>query len=200
MPVSSKSIGTLQLTWKLPRHWSYALSMLTWNLREAAITAQVMHNRLSAGAIIQGWGSRNTRPVISTKILQLCSFPTVLLLNTCIFMPSWGLPGKYSSLLSLPLHPTGRVCNVLYGATSGNMGLSPHHHSQEIGNPGYPFLEHCFNVIGLSLKMPSAQLSDSLKKTGVQPTWAAVWKGKIFLTWNKNQTYRQGEKASFWSL
>lgn len=180
MPVSSKSIGTLQLTWKLPRHWSYALSMLTWNLREAAITAQVMHNRLSAGAIIQGWGSRNTRPVISTKILQLCSFPTVLLLNTCIFMPSWGLPGKYSSILSLPLHPTGRVCNVLYGATSGNMGLSPHHHSQEIGNPGYPFLEHCFNVIGLSLKCHQHSYQTALKRQEYSPLGQLCGKAKYF--------------------
>lgn len=119
MPVSSKSIGTLQLTWKLPRHWSYALSMLTWSFRQAAITAQVMHSRLSAGAIIQGWRNRNTGPVIWTEILHSCSFFIVLLLNMC--MPSWGLPAKYSYLLSLPLHPRWRVCNVLHGATSGNI-------------------------------------------------------------------------------
>lgn len=61
-------------------------------------------------------------------------------------------PGKCSYLLSLPLHPTGSVCNVLCGASSGNMCLSPHH-LKEIGNPGYPFLEHCFSIIGLSQKM-----------------------------------------------
>lgn len=46
-------------------------------------------------------------------------------------------PDKFSYLLSLPLHPTGRVYNVLHGATSRNMGLSPLH-LKEIGNPGYP--------------------------------------------------------------
>lgn len=51
--------------------------------------------------------------------------------------------------LPLPLHPTGRVCKVLYGETSGNMGLSLHL-LKEIGNPGCPFPDHCFNVTGLS--------------------------------------------------
>lgn len=132
MLVSSKSIGTLWLTWKLPRHWSYTLSMLTWNLRQAAITAQVMHSRLSAGAIIQGWGSRNTGTVAWTEISNLCSFFTVLLLNMC--MPSWVLiiwrrlesqvaPSWSTALMSLVYH---KKCHQhSYQAASKRQEYSP---------------------------------------------------------------------------
>lgn len=112
MPVSSKSIGTLRLTWKLPRHWSYTLSMLTWNLREAAITAQVMHNRLSAGAIIQRQDSRNTGPVIWTEILQLWSFFTVFLLSMWISHAKQR-PGQANALTFFPSPCTPQEVSVM---------------------------------------------------------------------------------------
>lgn len=71
--------------------------MLTWNLREAGISARLMHNSLVFGAIIQRQGTRNARHVVWTEILQLCSSSLAFLLTM------WILHAKlrYGQILSV---------------------------------------------------------------------------------------------------
>lgn len=122
--------------------------MLTWNLREAGVSAQLTHNSLAAGAITRRKGTTNKGCVVWTEILQSYSFSPVFLLTMWILHARLRY-GKANTLIFLPSHHS-----LQEGSVMGSPGMRVWALSiwRRFQTQIIPFLDQCPNTIGLSQK------------------------------------------------
>lgn len=161
--------------------------MLTWNLREAGIHTQLMHDSLAVGSVLQRWGTRNTGCLAWTEILQLYSFFCLVFLVTMWILHTKLRCGQANTLSSCPptkSHSKGLKCSTAQPLRMQVWDLSIWR--TETSPPEGLFKPRlcpsCASAL-ISLvchKKSQAQPSGSLQNASVQLTWIAVWKGKIF--------------------